>query len=125
MQINSANSFTPQSSVQIGADKQAQIQEQRDRLAVQKESNKTQQDSAKKNQQPRLDIDPEAIALVEQNQQLDANQKSSFSEQQRNYSAEYDQPSQSNQTAVSTYQSVGNIAERDNIQQAFGVDLYA
>ena len=40
-------------------------------------------------------------------------------------SASYDSPSQQNQTAVAAYSSVGQIAQRENIQQVFGVDLFA
>ncbi|MDG1750235.1 MAG: hypothetical protein P8I03_00990 [Thalassotalea sp.] len=130
MQINSANSFTPNSALNIGGDKQTQVNDQRDRLVVQQEQEKARQNSSQStrqnNQTERFDIDPEAIALVEQNQQLNA--ESNVQQQsQSTYSksADYDQPSQQNKTAVSAYQSVDGIAQRDSIQQTFGVDLYA
>ena len=37
----------------------------------------------------------------------------------------YDRPSNQNLNAVAAYQSVNNIAQRDNVQQLFGVDLFA
>lgn len=37
----------------------------------------------------------------------------------------YDQPSGGNLTAVNTYQSVDNIAKRESVKEAFGVNLYA
>lgn len=44
---------------------------------------------------------------------------------QQNLNSSYDAPSQQNLTAISAYQSVDAIAQRDNIQQVFGVDLRA
>lgn len=133
MQINSASSFTPQSALNIGGEQQTQITEQRDRLVVQQEQEKARQkqsqNTTQNKQAERLDIDSDAIALVEQNQQsqqLSAQNNVQQQDQSRqSYQAGYDQPSQQNITAVSAYQSVGGIAERDSIQQAFGVDLYA
>lgn len=136
MQINSASSFTPQSALNIGGDKQTQINDQRERLVVQQEQDKARQksaqNSAQNNQTERLDIDPDVIALVEQNQQSDQNQQLSVesnvqqqAQSRQSSQAGYDQPSQQNITAVSAYQSVDGIAQRDSIQQAFGVDLYA
>ncbi|MEW6991098.1 hypothetical protein AADZ91_10450 [Colwelliaceae bacterium 6441] len=124
MQIQSANSYTPQSVQLVGADNQGRVNEQRDRLLVLQEQAKTQQESPQKNPQERLDIDPQAIALVEQDQQLRTKQNAEKNNQ-NSVQADYDQPPQKNNTAVSTYQSVGNIAQRDTIQQAFGVDVYA
>ena len=37
----------------------------------------------------------------------------------------YDQPPLRNQTAVAAYQAVGNAAQREDISQVFGVDLFA
>lgn len=130
MQINSASSFTPQSALNIGGDKQTRINDQRERLLVQQEQDKARQKSSQNasqsNQAQRLNIDPEAIALVEQSQQLSAEANvQQQSKPRQSQQAGYDQPSQQNITAVSTYQSVGDIAQRDSIQQAFGVDLYA
>lgn len=132
MQIDSASSFTPQSALNVGGDQQTRVNEQRDRLVVQQEQDKTRQKNSQNTQQnspnERLDIDSAAIELVEQNQQLTGNadnnaqQQGQASQSQR---AGYDQPSQQNLTAVSAYQSVGGIAQRDSIQETFGVDLYA
>jgi hypothetical protein len=130
MQINSANSYTPNSALNIGGEKQTQVNETRERLVVQQEQEKPRQNSSQKNTQnnqvERLDVEPSAIALVEQNQQLNA-EANVQQQSQATYSKSsgYDQPSQQNKTAVSTYQSVDGIAQRDSIQQAFGVDLYA
>ncbi len=125
MQINSASSYTPQSAQSIGADNQTQVNDQRDRLVVQQEQKKTQQDSSPKNQQNRLDIDPQAIALVEQNLKLNEEQNTPQRSSRQSIQPDYDQPSQQNKTAVLAYQSVDNIDQRDSVKQAFGVDLYA
>jgi hypothetical protein len=132
MQINSASSFTPQSALNIGGEQQTRVNEQRDRLVVQQEQEKARQKNSQNTQQnssnERLDIDPAAIELVEQNQQLTGNTDNNAQQQgqaSQSQKAGYDQPSQQNITAVSAYQSIGGIAQRDSIQETFGVDLYA
>ena len=55
-----------------------------------------------------------AIALIEREQ----NQKNS-------QQALYDQPSKQSRSAVAAYQSVGNQAQREDIQSMLGVDLFA
>ncbi|MDO7085404.1 hypothetical protein WNY51_17095 [Pseudocolwellia sp. AS88] len=45
--------------------------------------------------------------------------------EQSNGNAQYDQPSQQNLSAVAAYESVDNIAQRENIKQFFGVNLFA
>ena len=69
-------------------------------------------------QKPRLDIDKQAIQLVEQES---ANQ----SAQQRTSNTGYDKVAEQNYTAIAAYQSVENQNKRDDIQQVFGVDLLA
>ena len=61
----------------------------------------------------RIDIDQSAISLLEQEKQASDNNTS------------YDQPSQRNATAVTTYQSVSNLEQRENVQQLLGVDIFA
>ncbi len=130
MQINHANSFTPQTAPTLGVDNNVRVNEQRDRLVVERDLKKNeksnQQSQSQAQQQTRFDVDEQSIALVEQAQQNKTfAQSKDFSANSSSTNTGYDQPSQANQTAVSAYQSVGNIAERDNIAQAFGVDLYA
>lgn len=129
MQINSASSFTPNTALNISGDQQTRVNEQRDRLVVQQEQEKARQKNSQNTQQhnpsERLDIDPAAIELVEQNQQLNADTHARQDQATQSQRAGYDQPSQQNITAVSAYQSVGGIAQRDSIQETFGVDLYA
>ncbi len=68
-------------------------------------------------------IDEQAIALFEQNQvslslQEQAS-KNNFSSTSQN------QLFAKNETAVANYQVVSNLAQRESIQQLFGVDLFA
>lgn len=80
-----------------------------------------QEKQQKSKQQNRFDIDEQGLILVEQSRQHE--QKSTSSPQEKK--AGYDQPSRHNQTAVLTYQSVGHLKQRENIEQMFGVDLLA
>ncbi|AOW78186.1 hypothetical protein A3Q34_15845 [Colwellia sp. PAMC 20917] len=113
------------------------------------QAEKTNKDSTQQaqdqqaSQVARFDIDEQALALVEQaqfeNQQAQLNPSASqtvsasnisFSGQtnqqvgnKNNSQASYDSPSKQNQTAIAAYSSVDNIAQRENIQQVFGIDL--
>jgi len=128
MQINSASSYTPQTPTSVVGGEQTRIDPQGERLATLPEQNNQQQatqSQRQSQQQTRFDVDEQSIALVEQLQAQQ--QQSGLSNEQQNTqpaNTGYDQPSQANQTAVSAYQSVGSIAQREVIQQTFGVDLY-
>ncbi len=89
-----------------------------------------QKQSSNKQAKANIVIDEQAIALFEKNQaeqnQLEqrtqlSNERFSFDEP----SASQDQPSAKNETAVASYQAVGNLAQRESVQQLFGVDVYA
>ncbi|GAA6173026.1 hypothetical protein NBRC116592_26960 [Colwellia sp. KU-HH00111] len=70
---------------------------------------------------PSIVIDEQAVALYQQSQssaQISAQSKQSAS-------ASQDQPLAKNETAVSSYQAIDNIAKRESVQQLFGVDLFA
>lgn len=87
-----------------------------------------EQNPEQKNQQTqrseRFDVDPQALALVEKEYQN--NQVTNFtSSASTNNNTAYDNPSEQNQTAISTYQGVGNLAQKESIKQLFGIDLYA
>jgi len=138
MQINSASSYTPQSGSSLAVDNQGQVAEQRDRFRVQQETQRTQQakeQEQKSSQVNRFDVDEKTLALVEQAQQAKPQteqlaaslqaQTNTQTEQQgkSNKQTDYDNPSQQNKSAIAAYSSVGNIAQRENIQQVFGIDL--
>ena len=69
----------------------------------------------------RLDIDAQALAVVDEQ----FNQQASNNNQSGANNTFVEQNGLRNQTAVSTYQGVENIEQRANIEQLFGVDLYA
>jgi len=76
-----------------------------------------------KQTQPSIVIDEQAIALFKENEASQSTQaqpnKEKFS------SASQDQPSLKNETAVASYQTVSNLAQRESVQQLLGVDLFA
>lgn len=69
----------------------------------------------KSNKAPVLKTDPKAIALLERDQAFGSATERTF----------YDRPSKQNLTAVDSYQSVNNMAKREQVQQMLGVDLFA
>lgn len=124
MQINNAPSFNVNSAnidsknvQQVG--NATQVNNLREQARVAQEQNATNS-AANKEQQSRFDVNQQALALVEQQQQ--SPKQNSGSNKQN---TTYDQPSNQNQTAVAAYQAVDNITQRENIQQSFGIDLIA
>ncbi len=73
--------------------------------------------------QPSIVIDEQAIALFEQTQSSQLS--TSKPNHESSSSASQDQPSLKNETAVASYQTVGNLAQRETVQQMLGVDLFA
>jgi len=65
-----------------------------------------------------LAVNEQAIALFEQNKQSQSS-KTQFSATGR------DKPSVHNETAVASYQTIGNLAQRESVQHLLGVDLFA
>lgn len=78
------------------------------------------EDKSTSQQQPqnRFDVDEASLALA-----VKANE-SAFDSSAKQGTLGYDQPSNINATAVSTYKSVDNLAQREAVQEAFGVDFY-
>ena len=68
--------------------------------------------------------DPRAIALFEKNQ-FEANAAKSIVSSSTFSTTDKDKPSPKNETAVASYQAIGNLAQRESIQQLFGIDLFA
>ncbi|GAA5140096.1 hypothetical protein [Thalassotalea piscium] len=117
MQINNSNTNPLLLSKITGKVEQTQsktlINNQRDQARAKEQDNE-------KNQGSRLDIDKQALARVAQfNQERTSDVNKVVSEKNG-----YDRPSQQNQFAVNSYRSVENIAQRESIQQTFGVDLF-
>lgn len=86
-------------------------------------SNKTQEEASNKQTTPSIVIDEQAIVSFKENQALQSTfvqtKNETFS------SANQDQPSIKNATAVANYQAVGNLAQRESVQKLFGVDIFA
>ncbi|WP_448214052.1 hypothetical protein [Colwellia sp. MEBiC06753] len=80
-----------------------------------------QQQAEQRQQVNRVDVDENAIAVLEQQNQQRRQTANQTSEQQ----AGYDQPSNQNITAISAYRSVDAIEQRESVQQLLGVDLFA
>lgn len=68
--------------------------------------------------------DQQAIALFEKNQ-LEANAAKSTLSNNSFAATDQDKPSSKNETAVASYQTIGNLAQRESVQQLFGVDIFA
>lgn len=68
--------------------------------------------------------DQQAIAQFEKNQ-LEASAAKSTENNSTFSTTDRDQPSPKNETAVASYQAVGNLAQRESVQQLFGVDVFA
>jgi hypothetical protein len=120
MQINSSNSFTPQSTVLV--DNRAQVSEQREQLRISQETEKQNKEQPN-SQKDRFDVDQQALAFVEQSQNNQTLTSQPRPVSTSSAQAGYDKPPGQNQTAVAAYTSVDNISQRESIQQVFGIDL--
>jgi hypothetical protein len=132
MQVNNSANFVSQAPIALGNNSSVQAQEQRARVAAREtqsaEESKSQKSQLDVDTRQRLDIDEQAIALIEREQPSpygNSNKNAQQSNQQNSYSSGYDAPSNQNKLAVAAYQSVDTLAARDNIEQVFGVDLFA
>jgi len=96
-------------------------------------SKQVEQNEAKPAQQKQnFKLDEAAIAFLESNQQqsqlVQKNEMTAnFSSANESITKDITKESISsqNQTAVSSYQQVGNLAQRESVQQLLGIDLYA
>ena len=86
---------------------------------------KPEQDKPSKKQPSQaIVIDQQAIELFEKNQ-FEATVAKPSTYNDTYASPDKDQPSFKNESAVSSYQAVGNLAQRESVQKLFGVDLFA
>jgi len=135
MQVNNSVNLTSQSAIGLGKNSSVPAQEQRTRAlareALSSEESQSQKPPSDINTRQRLDIDEQAMALIERealplyDSRNSSQQSSQQNYQQTSTNGGYDTPSSQNQLAVAAYQSVDAIAQRDSIQQIFGVDLFA
>jgi len=108
-------------------------------VATVDENNQSNKSKSLEKNNSRFDVSDKAIALLEQQTELNSAQSGTgivpreenssinvqASVQQQAKTSQYDQPSPQNLSALAAYQSVDNIAERENIKQIFGVNLFA
>lgn len=82
----------------------------------------------------RLDVSENAIALLQEQERFNPslfegtqtnNQSNYQTSGQQSSQSQYDQPSKQNLSAVAAYESVDNIAQRENVKQFFGVNIFA
>lgn len=85
-------------------------------------SKSEQEQSSSSQEKQSIVIDEQAIALFKEGHDLQSNKDDAFFN--RSFASQ-DQPSAKNETAVASYQAVGNLAQRESVQQLFGVDLFA
>lgn len=126
MQVTNTTNLAATSVAAPSNTSPVQAQEQRTR-ALAREENQEQKPQSDAKSQQRFDVNEQAIALIER-EQLQPYNNGSHQQQKKNssdFNGGYDAPSNQNQSAVAAYQSVDSIAQRDNIQQIFGVDLFA
>lgn len=88
------------------------------------DANKLKKEQSSNTQAPsNIVIDEQAIALFKENQATQPsltqqnNEQTSFAQQSK--------AAPNNETAVASYNSVNNLAQRESIQKLFGVDLFA
>lgn len=135
MQVNNTANLASQVALALGNSNTIPAQEQRTRALAREtlsnEESQSQKSQADIDSRQRLDIDEQAIALIERDQRSqfassnNSQPSNPQSGQSNSYNSSYDSPSNQNQSAVAAYQSVDTIAQRDSIQQIFGVDLFA
>ena len=68
--------------------------------------------------------DQQAIALFEKNQ-FEANAAKSAVSNSTFATTDQDKPPPKNESAVASYQAIGNLAQRESVKQLFGVDVFA
>jgi hypothetical protein len=94
-------------------------QQQQVNAGAQVEKDRQNENGNKTKAVSRFDADENALALASQQSATHIQNKEQFTR------SGYDQPSEKNYTAISAYQSVDNLAQRESIQQTFGVDFFA
>jgi len=88
----------------------------------------SQKQAQQKQAQQGFELDAQTLSFLENNQepsQLVRQQDTGTDSNQSNKFTAKDQISSQNQTAVSSYQNINNLAQRESVQQLLGIDLYA
>lgn len=116
---NSVNAILGQISTANVSNKSSTPIKESARMA---DANKSQEQSFNQ-ATPNIVIDEQAITMFKENQ---AAQLAFLQPKGDKFStASQDQPLAKNQIAVSQYQAISNLSERESVQKLFGVDLLA
>ena len=126
MQINHSANVVSSSAPALGRNTATKAQDARVAIDETRALDDRQAQKSQADAQQRFDVDQQVITLLEREHGNNAQAQSHDVKQVTHVGqSDYDAPSSQNKSAVAAYQSVGNIAQRDNIQQVFGVDLFA
>ena len=114
------------SSQSLQATKSKALQSKTPYEAVSSRVEKKVESNTSNHEQPRFDVNDNAIALVKEQYSAQASTGNSTQDNSnQSRFSQYDQPSKQNQTAVAAYNTVDNLAQRENIKDVFGVNLFA
>lgn len=116
--VGSTSAYGKLSTANISHKQNTSINESRDSTDPSKVEQET---SSNKQATPNFVIDEQAIALFKENQTL----QPSLTQKNDDKHSFANQVSSNNETAVASYQSVNNLAQRESVQKIFGVDLFA
>ena len=129
MQINSSTNTYP---VTQGVNSSQNVARDSSRIAREQNVEYTANNPAQNSERPveRLDVNEQALAIVDEQRQQQTQQEAQqqslvLSSEDNTNNTSVEQVNNRNITAVSTYQGVENLQQRSDIEQLFGVDLYA
>ncbi|GLX80919.1 hypothetical protein [Thalassotalea eurytherma] len=129
MQINSSTNTYP---VTQGVNSGQNVARDSSRIAREQNVEDTTKKPAQNSERPveRLDVNEQALAIVDEQRQQQTEQEAQqqslvLSSEGDTNNTSVEQVNNRNLTAVSAYQGVENLQQRSDIEQLFGVDLYA
>ena len=129
MQINSSTNTYP---VTQGVNSSQNVARDSSRIAREQNVEDTANNPAQNSERSveRLDVNEQALAIVDEQRQQQTQQEAQqqslvLSSEDNTNNTSVEQVNNRNITAVSTYQGVENLQQRSDIEQLFGVDLYA
>lgn len=129
MQINSSTNTYP---VTQGLNSSQNVARDSSRIAREQNVEDTANNPAQNSERPveRLDVNEQALAIVDEQRQQQTQQEAQqqslvLSSEDDTNNTSVEQVNNRNLTAVSAYQGVENLQQRSDIEQLFGVDLYA
>ncbi len=129
MQINSSTNTYP---VTQGVNSSQNVARDSSRIAREQNVEDTANNPTPNSERPveRIDVNEQALAIVDEQRQQQTQQEAQqqslvLSSEGNTNNTSVEQVNNRNITAVSAYQGVENLQKRSDIEQLFGVDLYA